>query len=159
MSCDMFLGIDGIDGESADGTFENKIDICSWHWGMSQSGTTHMGPGAGAGKVSVSDMVIDKYIDKSSPVLMKYCAKGTHISECELTVRKAGDTPLEYIKITMNDCIISEIQTGGTGDEDRLMETVRLNFAKHKVVYTPQKADGSGDAAVESTWDTAANQE
>ena len=98
-----------------------------------------------------------KYVDKSSPNLMKACCKGTHIPECILTVRKAGNSPLEYIVITMNDCIISSVSTGANGGEDRLTETVVLNFARVKLAYVPQKADGSGDAAVEMTWNIAEN--
>ncbi len=159
MAVDMFIKFDGIDGESADGKHEKSIDLLSWSWGMSQSGTTHMGPGAGAGKVNVNDLSFTKYIDKSTPVLMKYLAKGTHISEAVLTIRKAGDNPLEYLVVTMNDVIVSSYSTGGSGGEERLTENCCLNFAKHKVAYTPQKKDGSGDAAVEMTWDTAKNQE
>jgi type VI secretion system secreted protein Hcp len=72
-------------------------------------------------------------------------------------VRKAGENALEYLTITMENGIISSVNTGGSGGEDRLTETVTLNFAKFKVVYTPQKPDGSGGAAVEAGWDIAGN--
>ena len=125
---------------------------------MSQSGTTHAGRGGGAGKVSVQDVSVTKYIDKSSAPLMQKCCSGAHIPEAVLTVRKAGgDEPLEYLVITMTDVLVSNISTGGSGGEDRLSENVTLNFAKFKVAYTPQKPDGSGDAAVESSWNIAEN--
>ena len=125
---------------------------------MSQSGTTHAGRGGGAGKVSVQDVSVTKFIDKSSAPLMQKCCSGSHIKEAVLTVRKAGgDEPLEYLVITMTDVLVSNISTGGSGGEDRLTENVTLNFAKFKVAYTPQKPDGSGDAAVESSWNIAEN--
>ena len=159
MAVDQFLKCGDYKGESVDAKHKDEIDVMSWGWGMAQTGTTHMGPGAGGGKVSVQDMSITKYVDKSSPNLMKACCKGTHIPECILTVRKAGNTPLEYVVITMNDCIISSVSTGGSGGEDRLTETVVLNFAKVKLTYVPQKADGSGEAAVEMNWNIAQNTE
>lgn len=124
---------------------------------MSQSGTTHAGTGGGAGKVNVQDLSLTKYVDKSSPVLMMAACTGKHYKEALLTVRKAGETPLEYLKITMKEVIVSAVSTGGSGGEDRLTENVTLNFAEFKVEYKPQKADGTGDAAVEAVFHIAEN--
>jgi hypothetical protein len=49
MAMDMFLDIKDVKGESRDGKFKDKIDILSWSWGLSNSGTAHVGGGAGAG--------------------------------------------------------------------------------------------------------------
>jgi type VI secretion system secreted protein Hcp len=159
MAVDMFIKLEGIKGESVDHKHKDEIDVLAWSWGMSQSGTTHQGPGAGSGKVNVQDLSLTKYVDKASANLMKFCCKGTHIKEAVLTVRKAGDKPLEYVIITMKDAIISSLSTGGSGGEDRLTENVTLNFAHVKTAYTPQKADGSGEAAIEMTWNIATNTE
>lgn len=156
---DQFLKCGDYKGEAVDEAHKDEIEVLAWGWGASQSGTTHMGPGGGSGKVRVEDMNLTKYCDTASPNLMKACCKGTHISECVLTVRKAGDKPLEYLVITMTDCIVSSVSTGGTGGTDQLTENLVLNFAKVKVSYTPQKKDGSGGAAIEVGWDIAANVE
>jgi type VI secretion system secreted protein Hcp len=139
----MFLKLNGIDGESRDKKRSGQIDILAWSWGMSQSGTTHTGSGAGAGKVSVQDISITKWIDKSSPILIQKCAKGTHIPDGELVVRKAGDTPLEYMTIKMTDIMITSVSTGGSGGEDRLTENVSLNFAEFEVKYQEQDTKGA----------------
>jgi type VI secretion system secreted protein Hcp len=157
MAVDMFLKLDDVKGESVDDKHKDEIDVLSWSWGMSQSGTTHQGGGGGAGKVSVQDLSITKYVDKASPTLQLSCCNGKHYKEGLLTVRKAGDKPLEYIKLTMKEVIISAVSTGGSGGEDRLTEHVTLNFAEFKTEYTPQKADGSGDAAVEAAFHIAKN--
>lgn len=157
MAVDMFLELKGIKGESVDSSHKDQIDVLAWSWGMSQSGTTHIAAGGGAGKVSVQDVSVTKWVDSASATLMQYCCKGTHIAEGTLTVRKAGDTPLEYIKLNMKNMIIASISTGGSGGEDRLTENVSLNFSEFKIAYTPQKADGTGDAAVEFGFDIAKN--
>jgi type VI secretion system secreted protein Hcp len=157
MAVDQFLKIEGVDGEAEDDSHTKEIDILAWSWGASQSGTTHMGPGAGAGKVSVQDISVTKYVDAASHALLKAVCKGTHFKEAKLCVRKAGDKPLEYIKITMNDLIISSLSSGGSGGEDRLTENISLNFAKFKYEYTIQKADGSGGATKETTWNIPKN--
>ena len=158
MAVDMFIKIGDIKGESKDAKHKEEIDVLAWSWGMSNSGTAHIGGGAGAGKVNVQDLSLTKYIDASSNALMQAACSGKHYPEAGLVVRKAGDTPLEYIKITMNDLLITSVSTGGSGGEDRLTENVTLNFAKFKYEYTPQKPDGSGEAAQTATWDIAANQ-
>jgi len=153
----MFIKIGDIKGESVDDKHKEEIDIVSWNWGGSQSGSTHMGSGGGSGKVSIQDLSFTKWVDKSSPILFKTMCQGTHIKDAVLVVRKAGGTPVEYIKITLTDVIVTSISTGGSGTEDRLTEQVTLNFAQFKYEYVPQKNDGSAMAAVQMAWNIATN--
>ena len=157
MTVDMFMKIEGVEGEARDHEHKDSIDVLAWSWGMSQSGTTHIGGGSGAGKVSVQDISFTKYIDKSTHALMLACCNGKHYPEAKLTVRKAGENPVEYLKITMNDLIITSVSTGGSGGEDRLTENVTLNFAKVKVEYSEQDAKGKGVAPKTMGWDIAIN--
>lgn len=157
MAVDMFIKFKDIEGEAKDKTHAKEIDVLAWSWGMSQSGTFHAGGGGGAGKVNIQDLSFTKYVDKSSPKLLLYCSNGKHINEALLTVRKAGDKPLEYLKIKLEKLLISSVSTGGSGGEDRLTENVTLNFAKVSVDYCEQKEDGSGHPAVTYSWDIEAN--
>lgn len=159
MAVDMFLKLEGITGEAQDNKHPGEIDILAWSWGASQSGTMHTGGGGGGGKVSIQDLSITKYIDKSSPVLMMYCSNGKQFKEGLLTVRKAGgDDPVEYLKIKMTEVIVTSYSTGGSGGQDLLTENVSLNFAEVDVEYQPQKQDGSKDGgAIKYGWDIAKN--
>jgi type VI secretion system secreted protein Hcp len=160
MALDMFINMgDTIKGESADSVQGPKgdIDILAWSWGMSQSGTTHMGTGGGAGKASFQDLSFTKYIDTASNALMIALAKGTHIKEVVLLARKAGDGQQRYIQITMKEVMVTSVSTGGSGGEDRMTENVTLNFANVKFSYVPQKADGSAGADKDFAWDIAKN--
>jgi type VI secretion system secreted protein Hcp len=157
MAVDMFIKIGDIKGDSTDATHKDSINVLSWSWGMTQSGTTHMGAGSGAGKVNVQDLTFTKYIDNASPNLLKACCAGTHFKTGLLTVRKAGDKPLEYLKINFYDLIISGVSTGGSGGEDRLTENVTLNFGQFEVDYTPQTATGAPGATIPMTWNIPGN--
>lgn len=158
MAVDMFLKLDDVKGESHDDKHKDEIDVLSWSWGMSQSGTTHVGGGGGAGKVKVQDINIVKHVDKASPNLMLACCNGKHYKEALLTVRKAGEKPLEYIKITMKEVIVTSVTTGGSGGEDRLTENVTLNFAEFKFEYQPQSAKGGKEGGAKiAAWDIAQN--
>ena len=157
MAVDMFLKLDDVKGEANDDKHKDEVDVLAWSWGLSQSGTTHMGGGGGSGKVNVQDLSLTKYIDKSSPNLIMATCNGKHYKQALLTIRKAGENALEYLKITMKEVLISSVSTGGSGGEDRLTENVNLNFGWFKVEYTPQKPDGTGDAAVEAVWNISKN--
>lgn len=157
MAFDCFLKLGDIDGESKDNTYRDWIDVLSWSWGLSQSGTMGMGGGGGAGKVNVQDLSISKYVDKSSTNCVLKCCSGKHYDEAKLIVRKAGENPVEYMKLTMTDVLISSISSGGSGGEDRVTENVSMNFAKVKVEYTPQAPDGSSEATMDIGWDVEAN--
>ncbi len=153
MAVDMFLKLDSIKGEAQDKTHGGEVDVLAWSWGVSNGGTLHVGGGGGAGKANFQDLSITKYVDKASPVLLKAVTTGKHIKSATLTVRKAGDKPLEYIVINLDDILVTSISTGGSGGEDRLTENVSLNFARVGVKYSEQKTDGSGAPAIPYNWD------
>jgi type VI secretion system secreted protein Hcp len=156
----MFINMGGtIKGESIDKEQGPKgdIDVLAWSWGMSQSGTTHMGGGGGSGKASFQDLSFTKYVDSATNALMTALAKGTHIDKVELMVRKAGEGQKKYIFITMEQVLVTSISTGGSGGEDRLTENVTLNFAKVNFAYTPQNAKGTVAGDKTFAYDIAGN--
>ena len=157
MAVDMFLKLEGISGESKDSSHKGEIDVLAWSWGLSNSGTAHVGGGAGAGKVNVQDLSFTKYVDLATSPLLLAAANGKHIGKATLVVRKAGETPLEYITITMTDVLVSAVSTGGSGGEDRLTENVSLNFAKVEVSYKEQSQAGKAAGTGDFKWDIAGN--
>ncbi|MDI5933177.1 Hcp family type VI secretion system effector [Halomonas kalidii] len=156
MAVDMFLKLEGIDGESTDHAHEDEIDVLSWSWGVSNSGTMHIARGGGAGKASFQDIQVVKYVDKATAGLLQAVATGKHVPSGTLTIRKAGgDEPVEYLVIELKSVLISSYQTGGSQGEERLTESVTLNFEEFKVNYTPQDNDGSALAAVDFGYNIA----
>jgi type VI secretion system secreted protein Hcp len=161
MAVDMFLELDGgkIKGESQDAEHKGKIDILAWSWGMSQSGSFHMGGGGGAGKADFQNMSFTKWVDAASTDLMLYCSNGDHFDTAKLIVRKAGKTPLEYLVYEFKKVLVTSVSTGGSGGEDRLTENLTINFAEVKVSYKEQKPDGTSAAAKEYSWKIAENKQ
>ena len=159
MAVDHFLKIEPIKGESQDHKHKNEIDILSWSWSAQQSGKGSYGAGGGAGKVSVGDLHFTHYVDKASPDLFFACCNGKHFQKAVLTCRKAGEHPVEYLKINMEQVLVTSVNFGGSQGDDRTMENVTLNFAKIKFEYTEQKPDGSAGPSTPKGWDIAANKE
>ena len=157
MAVDMFIKIDTVDGESRDKVHKKEIDVLAWSWGMSNSGSAHVGGGAGAGKVNVQDISFTKWVDSATPKLALACCDGKHFKEATLVVRKAGEKPVEYLKIKIEEVLITSISTGGSGGEDRLTENVTLNFAKVSLDYVPQDEKGAAGTTIPMTWSIAEN--
>lgn len=154
MAQDIFIKINGIDGESQDAAHTNEIDVLHWEWKVSQESTMHTGSGGGAGKAQVSDLLFEHFVDRASPNLFKYCVTGKHIPEAKLTVRKAGGSPLEYLKITMTDVVVTLIlPSGNATDEVKVRERVGLSFAKVKTEYVVQNQQGGSGGAVTAGYD------
>jgi type VI secretion system secreted protein Hcp len=109
MAQDIFLKLTGITGESTDAVHKNEIEILNWSWKVSQQSNLHAGSGGGAGKAAVDDLTFHHYLDRASPNLSQFCLTGKHIPEAVLVMRKAGGNPLEYLKITMDDVLITKV--------------------------------------------------
>ena len=141
MATDYFLKIDGIEGESADLKHKGEIQAESFSLGVSHSigGTA----GVGAGGSTWQDFHVTAKIDKSYPKLKQACSTGDHIKSAVLTVRKAGKEQLDYLKITLTDVIVSDVQLGGTLDGGAVpVMQIALNYASIDIEQAPQKQTG-----------------
>jgi type VI secretion system secreted protein Hcp len=159
MPSDIFAKIGDIKGESFDDKHKGEIEVLSWSWGITQSGTMAHGGGGGEGKANFNDFNFTHHIDKASPVLMKACATGEHIKDATITVRKAGKGQQEFLIVKMTDIIITGVAPSGAGDGAATAEHVALQFAKVDLEYKPQKQDGSLDAGVHFKYDIKGNKE
>ena len=156
MAFDAFLKIEGIQGESSDKTHPGEIEIESFSWGVSNTGSVVVGGGAGAGKAVSQDFHFATSLSKASPSLMLACATGRHFPTATLTCRKAGGSgQVEFLKIKLIDALVSSYQTGGVTDGDAAVPTDQfsLNFAKIDFLYTVAR---TGEQ-IETTFDFSAN--
>jgi type VI secretion system secreted protein Hcp len=149
---DYFLKIDGIEGESRDDKHKDEIEIESFSWGETQTGSFAVGGGAGAGKVSMQDFYFTMLVNKASPALFLACAQGDHIKNAILTCRKAGKKPVEFLKFTLSNVLISSFQIGGTGGVVPT-DQISLNFAKIEVEYKEQDATGKLTGSITKWFD------
>jgi hypothetical protein len=99
-------------------------------------GTSGTGGGGGAGKVSVHDIMVTKYVDKASPKLFQATSTGTHIPKVTIQLAKAGKVYLQY---TLTNVLITSVQLGGGGGSIP-RENVTFAYGAIKVQYTQQTA-------------------
>jgi len=157
MANDYFLKLSGIKGEAQDSVYKGWIDIFSWSFGSSQNVSSHVGGGGGAGKVNMHDITVTKRTDTASADLFLKTCNGKHYDEATIVSRKAGEKPLEFLKIKMTQVLVSSYNLGGSHGDDIPMESVTLNFRTINMDYQVQKPDGSGTPAGQMGWDVAQN--
>lgn len=152
---DIFLKIDGIEGDSVVQGHEGEIDVLGWGWQLSQTGTMHTGTGGAAGASQIGDISIIKNSDSASPALYLSVMKGTFIPEAILTIRKSGgaDKPVPFMVITMTEVLVTSARPGGSAGDAIPVEQITLNFAKIKIEYFSQNPDGTAGSPVEVIYD------
>ena len=144
---DMFLKIESasqgaIKGEAQDENHKDEIDVNDWSWGM-QAKTTLSGGGASP-KATLNELNIVKQVDSASTGLMSAMRNNDLIKKAVLTVRKAGGTPHEYFKISIEKGRITalDVDTSNFSANGDLSERLSLAFQKISVEYVPQGPDG-----------------
>jgi type VI secretion system secreted protein Hcp len=156
MATDIFAKIGDIKGESLDVKHKDEIEVLSFSWGVSNTGSTGSGGGGATGKAVFQDLQIVHGVDNATPALLKACATGQHIKDATITHRKAGKGQQEFLIITLNDVTIAAVSH--TGDEaEPYIEAVSLKFAKVDFHYRTQRTDGSLDPGEHFKFDLKAN--
>ena len=117
--------------------------------------------GGGSERASFGDLSISKFLDKASPLLMLHCANGARINTADLVVSKqVGDkSSIEYIKIRLENIMVTSVSTSASDGGDPPTEDVTLNFSKITFIYTPQDPNtGAPGTPIEFSWDIARNE-
>ena len=160
MAVDMFLKLDGIDGESSDDKHDKWIEVLSYSHGVSQpvSGASRTG-GRTGGRADFNDFIVVKTIDNATPDLNIKCAKGEHIPKIEMELCLATGDKHTFMKYTLEDCIITSVVPGGSSGEIKPSEQVGFAYGKIKWEYTPIDHTGSPGSATDRTWNLEKNKQ
>jgi type VI secretion system secreted protein Hcp len=144
MAFDAFLKIGDIKGESQDSKHKDEIDVLSFNFGISRKNEK--------GRPNHHDFSIVKRVDIASPALFDAACQGDPVrGTTTFTARKQGDVPLEFLKIKMEDVIITSIEHSGTAGPDGLpMESVSLDFRSLEITAVRQDSRGGAGEVVTS---------
>jgi type VI secretion system secreted protein Hcp len=158
----MFLSVKGaksglIKGEAQDTVHGEEIDVLSWSWGMQAQ--VSLGGGQATGKAITRELKIVKRVDCASTALMAALRSNEMITKAVLTMRKAGKTPLEFFKVTIEQGRVTglTIEAGDEAGSPDIVENVAFSFNKITVEYVPQGKDGQprGSTMYTDQWETA----
>lgn len=153
MAVNAYLWIDGVSGPSTSRT--DCIDILSFSWGVSQTsvyGTGASGKEAKAGRADFSNLTIMKVLDKTTPLLCDHCASGDILKKVYILYDKPVATKQQpYFRVWLKDALITSVQLSGSNENPT--ESVSFAFQGVEVAYSPEKDDGSLDAAIRKGYD------
>jgi type VI secretion system secreted protein Hcp len=153
-----FLELDGIEGESQDSEYKNKIELQSFAWGATNNSSFASGTGAGIGKGQIHDMHFTKFADKASLKLMERSVNGKAISSGKVTLLKqSGDTKIAYLKYELTNVVVTDFQVSASGNGELPTETFTLHFVKVKSSYQPQGNEGDPAGNVDFGWNLQEN--
>jgi type VI secretion system secreted protein Hcp len=110
---DMFLKLDGVDGESPDSAHKGEIQIDGFSLSAVSGRDAFTNQAAGA--VRMSHMTFRAKVDKSTPKLFTKITKNEKIPSAVLTCRKAGKEQFEYFKVTLSEVLVVKVQAGEAG--------------------------------------------
>jgi type VI secretion system secreted protein Hcp len=125
-----FLKIEGVAGGSTDVAHKGWIELESFSLGAQSSQTLATGQGLPAGKTTTGPLQVTKKSDpndKSAPILYQAALTGRHFQKVILEATKSGGGQ-PYLRITMENCIVSSIQMAAGGD--RPTDSFSINFTK-----------------------------
>ena len=163
MSYDMFLKIDGINGDSADDKFKQWIEINSYSHRISQpigGALSAQGVHTG-GRADHADFSMTHRLDSATPILSLYCCTGKHIPNIELDLCRAMGDKTIFMTYKFKDSIVASVSPSGSAvsDDPLPMEEITFRYGQINWAYTPTDITGGGKtgAAVQSGWSTLMN--
>lgn len=143
-SSDFFLKIPGIVGDSTLDNHPNEIDVQKFSWSVTNSAQK-----AGAG--AFGNLSVTKYVDPSSPPLMKAAAAATTLSSVTLTADKPGAEPFEYTRLTLTNAKVVSFKQAGDA-ADGILETVTFSYKRLTLRFFKQSNTG-GSTEIRACWD------
>jgi type VI secretion system secreted protein Hcp len=164
---DIFLKLDGIDGESTTKGHEKEIKVVSYDQSIDSTVPSGGGGGGGAGKATFSGVRFRKLLDTASIPIALACASGLHIQSARVAFRRSSP-PSDFHVVTLEDVVVTHAgQCATTGNQSplafetlakssagaALLEEVTLHFGKIRWEY--QK--GKGLPPIIGGWDVKAN--
>jgi type VI protein secretion system component Hcp len=135
---DAGLEIVDADGNRVDGEYDyppgvNAIEVLSWGWGVSPSKSKN-------DTACVYELVITKPVDAASDDLLTNAVIQEPFQEATLFLE---ENPSRVARLRLLEPLVSSITNEGESDDDRLTETVRLNFLAARFELFLQDATGA----------------
>jgi type VI secretion system secreted protein Hcp len=148
---------DEIKGESLEAKHKEWIEIDNFSYSVNQSVSMTKGSGLSSGTADFGAISFSHLVDKTSPLLLQFCASGKTIPEVIVEALSSGGEPFTYFKLTLKNAIISSVSPGGAGGDSRLTEGVSIAYEAVILEYTELLTNGKAGKTVTSRWNIKSN--
>lgn len=151
---ELFMKIDGIDGESTDANHMRWIEILSYSHRVSTD------PGGGAstggvrrrGQAEHSDFTVTKELDKATPKLNEHCCKGKVFPKVTVEVCLAAGPKSTIMTYELKNCLIRSVSVSCPAEGGMPVETVSFTYEEIEWAYNEIDSMGKSKGRVEATW-------
>lgn len=148
---EMFLDVDGIQGEATTPQHRNEIDVFGWRWGIGNVRADAVDSRT-LERAAPTRLRVSKFLDKATPKLLESATTNVRHSQAVLTLRTAGTNAVDFFTLAMNGVSVLSIGTGGESGEDGPMEQVEFEFDRIEIAYRPLQRNGSAGEPVTFSW-------
>lgn len=150
---DVFLQVDGMQGESTDREFRDAIVVTDFAFGLSNGSVTT--GGSSGGRVSFDVLTLTKRVDRASPKLFLAAASGQAFPSATISTRKSGGQPQStFYRIKLSDVTVTSLKVQ---EGNELVEHVSLGFGKIEIEYFMQEPNGKVMSTGKVAWDVRRN--
>ena len=123
-----FLKLGNVKGKAETKGFQDQIVFQSMSYSVHQAGEWEDGDRLSGRITTFGDLTIVKDMDSSSPSLAQACATKEQFPKAEISLVAAGKET--YLKVTLENVIVTSIAIGFHSGEPRPSETVTLSYKK-----------------------------
>ena len=139
----IYMKVDGVKGRVTATGYAEHIEVESCQVGATsptQARAGNMGDRTG-GTISYSDISVSRTQDESTTDLFQKMFEKAPITKIEFKFVKQADKPLEYMKITIADALITSYSISGHGGDGHGRPHEMLSFSFSKIEYLVKPED------------------
>lgn len=149
MSTNMFLKFEDssmgevLKGEADDESHAGWIEIVSWGHSFEQPVTNfRTSTGSTVEKCKHENITVTKYIDNSTPALLKSVWGGKQMTKAYITCYRSGapdgtSQPIEYLQVVMEEVLVATYSISGS-EGDMPQEELGLSYGTVQYIYHPK---------------------
>ncbi len=153
----IYMKYDTINGDVTESGHVDWIELTSFQFGVGRSISSPIGAAADreSRDPTISEVVVTKMLDKSSPHLFQEAVTGFEgkVVTVEFTRTDKKDLAT-FLSYKLSETLISGYNVSSAGD--RPSETVSLNFTKVEMKVTPTGASGAAGSPLSAGYDLKA---
>jgi type VI secretion system secreted protein Hcp len=151
----IYMSLDGVDGESTFSAFKNSTLVSSFSWGAKNTTSiSTTSTGLTAGKSSIDEFSFTKNRGIGSAAIQSSLYMGKRIPKAEIRYYTSGSTT-PYLTVILEDVFITSWKISGAEGE-RPTESITMTAVRYKTEETVRNPDGSTKRIV-TGWDVSKN--
>lgn len=160
MSVDMYVRMDGIDGECREEKHTKWMQVEHVSFGVRQNATFRVSNAGNqsAGTADFAPITVRMSLDTAYPNLSKYCWLGKHIDSVQIDFVRAGGDKQIFLTYEFKNAMITSVNLIGDSGGDDTVANVEYQFVFSEIVNTyfpTTNAGGGTEGSLASGYDLA----